>query len=104
MRIFFVAIFIFLGVNLGINLLDSNMTEIINERRETLEKLQHQLWRSTLSTTMQITQEQHQQLIELIEDSVQYYCDENRLSGEMIYTIINAYSEAKLAQLRGEVM
>ena len=43
MRIFFVAIFIFLGVNLGINLLDSNMTEIINERRETLEKLQQQM-------------------------------------------------------------
>ena len=38
MRIFFVALFIFLGANLGINLLDSNMTEIINERRETLEK------------------------------------------------------------------
>ena len=43
MRIFFVAIFIFLGVNLGINLLDSNMSEIINERRETLEKLQQQM-------------------------------------------------------------
>ena len=43
MRIFFVALFIILGANLGINLLDSNMSEIINERRETLEKLQHQL-------------------------------------------------------------
>ena len=43
MRIFFVALFIFLGANLGINLLDSNMTEIINERRETLEKLQQQM-------------------------------------------------------------
>ena len=52
---------------------------------------------------MNITQEQHSQLIELIEDSVQFYCDENRLSGEMIYTIINAYSEAKLAQLKGDI-
>ena len=43
MRIFLVAIFIFLGVNLGINLLDSNMTEIINERRETLENYQQSL-------------------------------------------------------------
>ena len=42
MRIFFVSLFIILGANLGINLLDSNMSEIINERRETLEKLQHQ--------------------------------------------------------------
>ena len=53
---------------------------------------------------MQINQEQHQQLIELIEDSVEYYCDQNMLSGKLIFTIINAYSEAKLAQLRGEVM
>ena len=52
---------------------------------------------------MQITQEQHTQLIELIEDSVSYYCDENRLSGEMIYTIIGAYSDAKVAQLKGEI-
>ena len=43
MRIFFVALFIFLGANLGINLLDSNMSEIINERRETLEKSINQL-------------------------------------------------------------
>ena len=43
MKIFFVAVFIFLGANLGINLLDSNMTEIINERRETLENLQQSL-------------------------------------------------------------
>ena len=43
MRIFFVALFVILGVNLGINLLDSNMTEIINERRETLEKSINQL-------------------------------------------------------------
>ena len=43
MRIFFVALFVILGANLGINLLDSNMSEIINERRETLEKYQQQL-------------------------------------------------------------
>lgn len=52
---------------------------------------------------MNITTEQHAQLIELIEDSVEYYCDENRISGELVYTIIEAYSAAKVAQLRGEV-
>jgi len=40
MRIFFVALFVILGANLGIQLLDSNMSEIINERREVLEKYQ----------------------------------------------------------------
>jgi len=42
MRIFFVALFVILGANLGIQLLDSNMSEIINERREVLEKYQQQ--------------------------------------------------------------
>ena len=43
MRIFLVALFVILGANLGISLLDSNMSEIINERRETLEKSINQL-------------------------------------------------------------
>ena len=43
MKIFFVALFVILGANLGISLLDSNMSEIINERRETLEKSINQL-------------------------------------------------------------
>ena len=43
MRIFLTLLFLLLGVNLGINLLDSNMSEIINERRETLEKYQRQM-------------------------------------------------------------
>ena len=42
MRIFFIALFVILGANLGIQLLDSNMSEIINERREVLEKYQQQ--------------------------------------------------------------
>jgi hypothetical protein len=42
MRIFLVALFVILGANLGIQLLDSNMSEIINERREVLEKYQQQ--------------------------------------------------------------
>ena len=38
MRIFLSAIVILLGVNLLINLLDSNMMEIINERNETIQR------------------------------------------------------------------
>jgi len=52
---------------------------------------------------MNITTEKHQQLIELIEDTVEYYCDENMVSGELVYTVLECYSIAKLAQLRGEV-
>ena len=52
---------------------------------------------------MNITSEKHQQLIELIEDTVEYYCDENMVSGELVYTVLVCYSIAKLAQMRGEV-
>ena len=52
---------------------------------------------------MNITTEKHQQLIELIEDTMEYFCDEHMVSGEVAYTILECYSVAKLAQLRGEV-
>ena len=38
MRIFFVALFVILGANLGIELLDSNMTQIIKERNESIQR------------------------------------------------------------------
>ena len=36
------------------------------------------------------------QVLELIEDTVSYFCDENRVSGEKVWTMINALSETKL--------
>ena len=38
MRLFFLALFVILGANLGIQLLDSNMTQIIKERNESLQR------------------------------------------------------------------
>ena len=38
MRIFFAAIVVILGANLGIELLDSNMTQIIKERNESIQR------------------------------------------------------------------
>ena len=38
MKIFFLALFVILSANLGIQLLDSNMTQIIKERNETLQR------------------------------------------------------------------
>ena len=36
------------------------------------------------------------QLLEVIEDTVEYFCDENMVSGEKVWTMINALSETKL--------
>ena len=38
MRIFFHALFVILGANLGIELLDSNMTQIIKDRNQTIQR------------------------------------------------------------------
>ena len=53
--------------------------------------------------TYTTTQDAATELRELIEDTVEYYCDENMVSGELVYTVLECYSIAKLAQLRGEV-
>ena len=38
MRIFFIALVVILGANLGIELLNSNMTEIIKQRNESIQQ------------------------------------------------------------------
>ena len=38
MRIFFLALFVILGANLMIEMLDSNMTQIIQDRNETIQR------------------------------------------------------------------
>jgi len=42
MRIIITLLIFFLGVNLGIDLLDSNMRELIEERNTTIQKLRNQ--------------------------------------------------------------
>ena len=37
-------------------------------------------------------------LLELIEDTVSYYCDENRISGELAYQIVEGIGAAKIQQ------
>ena len=39
MRIFFIAVVVILGANLGIELLNSNMTEIIKQRNESIQQI-----------------------------------------------------------------
>lgn len=52
---------------------------------------------------MQITKEQLNELTELIEDSVQYYCDHERLSGELAWTVVESLGTAKLAEITGKL-
>lgn len=53
---------------------------------------------------MQITQEQSTELMELLEDTIAYYCDENLISGETVWTVAECISQTKVAQIQGEVI
>ena len=46
--------------------------------------------------TPAILQQQAITVMEHVEDIVEHICDENRLSGEKVWVMINALSEAKI--------
>ena len=52
---------------------------------------------------MEISREQLQELTEVVEDTVEYACDQWTISGEKAWTTIHCLSIAKLAELEGLV-
>ena len=40
---------------------------------------------------------------EILEDSVQYFCDEHMVSGELAWILVQAYAEAKIAEMHCEL-
>ena len=49
-----------------------------------------------------ILQEQAYNVMEIIEDNVEYLCDEYMMSGEKVWVMISALCEAKLANFPNE--
>ena len=56
-----------------------------------------------MTTKYHLDKEIHDDLVGVIEDSVQYICDENMISGELAWTVVETLATAKLAQINGEV-
>ena len=52
---------------------------------------------------MNITKAQLQELNELLEDTIEYYCDQNMLSGELAWTVTECFATAKVAEINGLV-
>ena len=52
---------------------------------------------------MQLSRNAHDTLIEGIEELVFEICSQELVSGEALYTVINCFSEAKLAEYAGEL-
>ena len=55
----------------------------------------------TLNAT--IDHEVHKEIVEVIEDTIEYACDKHMLSGEVVWTIVECLAMAKIAQLKGEI-
>ena len=54
-------------------------------------------------TLMQISRESEQELRELLEDTIEYFCDKNMVSGQVAWTVAECLAVAKQAQIEGLV-
>ena len=52
---------------------------------------------------MEISRQKAQELRELLEDTIEYFCDNQQVSGEVAWTITECLAVAKQAELRGEL-
>ena len=47
--------------------------------------------------------ETHSDLVELMEDAVEHFCDEYKISGELTWLVIQSLATAKLEMFKGNV-
>ena len=52
---------------------------------------------------MHISGPQLADLTEVIEDTIEYFCDKEQVSGELAWTVIGCLATAKLAELKGQL-
>ena len=52
---------------------------------------------------MQISKQQLTELTEIIEDTTEYFCDKEQVSGQLAWTCIECLATSKLAELNGEL-
>lgn len=55
-----------------------------------------QLW-------MHLSGPQLNELTEVIEDTIEYFCDKEQVSGELAWTVISCLATAKLSELKGQL-
>ena len=52
---------------------------------------------------MHISGPQLTELTEVIEDTIEYFCDKEQVSGELAWTVTECLCIAKIAELKGEL-
>ena len=50
-----------------------------------------------------ISRDQLNELTEVVEDAIQYTCDQERMSGEKAWAIVQCLAETKLAELNVDI-
>ena len=50
---------------------------------------------------MHISGPQLQELTEVVEDTIEYFCDKEQVSGELAWTVLECLAQAKQAELKG---
>lgn len=53
---------------------------------------------------MNISHEQLIELTEVVEDTIEYFCDKEQVSGELVWTCIESLATAKLLELSGDLV
>lgn len=52
---------------------------------------------------MEISKPQLQEFTDVVEDTLEYFCDQKQVSGELAWTVLECLATAKLAEMRGEL-
>jgi len=52
---------------------------------------------------MHVSGPQMTELTEVIEDTIEYFCDKEHKSGEFAWTVLQALATAKIAEMKGEL-
>ena len=52
---------------------------------------------------MHISGPQLTELTEVVEDTIEYFCDKEQVSGELAWTVLECLATAKIAELKGEL-
>ena len=52
---------------------------------------------------MHISHDQLNELTEVIEDTIEYFCDKEQQSGELAWVLVQCLATAKIAELKGKL-
>jgi len=56
-----------------------------------------------MTSKFTLDKDSHTELRHLLEDTIEYWCDQNMVSGELAWLVTQCLATAKVEQLRGNI-